>query len=498
MKKYFKYLLLGLLLFSGCGKYNYDDDNYDAMAYSGGKYNNDGYEDFSGEQYNEYTENPFLSTADYPVSTFSVDVDGASYSNLRRYIGYNQLPPDAAIRIEELINYFYYDYNEPTTGDPISVEGEICICPWNTGHKLIRIGVKGMHIEKTELPPANFVFLIDVSGSMSGSDKLELLKGSFTKFVNGLNENDRVAIVTYAGSSGVKLPSTNCSASNKTEIVSAINSLGAGGSTAGAEGINTAYDIAVQNFIPGGNNRVILGTDGDFNVGISSQEELVALIEQKREEGIFLTVLGVGTGNLNEGMMEQLANNGNGNYEYIDNQEQGDKVFIYDYNSFYTVAKDVKVQVEFTRTNVKEYRLIGYENRMLEEDDFQDDEKDAGEIGSDQTVTALYEIIPKQDVNLKVAPTFIIRFRYKNPDEDVSNLIEMPVYDNLQSFDNASESMRFSAAVAGFGMLLIDSQYKGDITFDKVVNWTSAAKTYDPYSLKSEFVNLVQSAKSLK
>lgn len=456
---------------------------------------NGDYEDgsLSGEKYNDFEENPFIKTSEQDVSTFSIDADGASYTNTRRYLTkYNQKPPNAAIRTEEFINYFNYDYPEPTE-HPIYVEGEISLCPWADEHKLIKIAMKGKSIPENELPPANYVLLIDVSGSMGDENKLPLLKTAFNLLVDEFSENDRIAIVTYAGSAGVVLPST--SGDQKEKIKNAINSLGSGGSTAGAEGIITAYEIALENFIENGNNRVILASDGDFNVGPSSQTELVELIEEKRESGVFLTVLGVGEGNLNEAMMEQIANNGNGNFEYIDNLEQARKIFIQEYSKFFTVAKDVKVQVKFNPAVVDSYRLIGYENRLLEEEDFENDSTDAGEIGANQSITALYEIIPVQS-QLKKPKSFDINVRYKKPESATSIEIDVPVLDTDTPFENASENLRFAASAAGFALTLRDSEYKGSLTYDNVIQWAENARVFDPFGFREEFIQLCNMAKN--
>ncbi|MCX2743042.1 von Willebrand factor type A domain-containing protein [Mangrovivirga sp. M17] len=449
-----------------------------------------------GDRYNEVQENPFILVKDQPVSTFSIDADGASYSNVRRFLMQdNMIPPSGAIRTEEMINYFEFDYEFTAEGHPVSLNGEVSECPWNTDNKLIRIGMKGEPLP-AELPPSNFVFLIDVSGSMASEDKLDLLKSGFIMLLDELSPNDRVAIVTYAGSSNLVLESTL--AIEKEKIKNAISLLGAGGGTAGAEGIKTAYEIAQNNFIEGGNNRVILGTDGDFNVGVSSQDELVTLIEGKRDIGIFLTVLGVGRGNLNDGMMEQVANNGNGTYEYIDNVSQLLKVFVYDYGKFFTVAKDVKVQVEFNPLVVESYRLIGYENRLLNQEDFEDDTKDAGEIGANQNITALYEIKTLSNPEFRIVPTFTIDFRYKKPDEDVSVPLELEIFDEGNSFQEASDYMKFTSGVASFAMLLRNSQYKGNATFNDVNTWVNSTNLTDQHNFKEEFTLLVDKAKSLK
>ena len=449
----------------------------------------------AGEQYNEIVENPFVLVEEEPVSTFSIDADGGSYANSRRMINEGFLPIKDAIRTEEFINYFPLDYDENLNGHPISLNGEVSTCPWNEEHKLIRIGIKGKHIDFEALPRSNIVFLIDVSGSMSSTNKLDLLKTSFNKYVDIMRPEDRIAIVTYAGQAGVLLNSTLGTEKNK--IIQGINKLGAGGSTAGAEGIITAYEIAETNFIEGGNNRIIIGTDGDFNVGISDQEELIELIKEKKESGVFLTTIGVGTGNLNEGMLEQLANNGNGTFEYIDSEEQGEKVFVHEFGKFYTVAKDVKVQVEFNPFLVKAYRLIGYENRLLENEDFEDDSKDAGEIGIDQNITAIYEVLPNHQADLLTNASFHIKFRYKLPAEENSQIIDLDIFDEGLSFEQASESMRFTASAASFGLVLRDSDYKGSADYEKIISWVNSAKSYDPNNYREKFLELIKLAQSL-
>lgn len=447
-----------------------------------------------GEGYNEYEENDFVDVSEEPISTFSIDADGASYSNTRRFLNDGKLPPRGAIRSEEFINYFNFDYEEPDAEHPIALNGEISDCPWTEGHKLLRIGIKGKDIPRFELPNSNFVFLIDVSGSMSAPEKLGLLKESFKLFTDEMRAEDKIAIVTYAGSAGVVLPSTF--GSEKSIIKAAIDKLGAGGSTAGAEGIITAYEIAEDNFITGGNNRVVLGSDGDFNVGPSSQDELVKLIEEKRETGIFLTILGVGKGNLQDGRMEQIANNGNGNYEYLDNLDQAKKVFIHEFNKFYTVAKDVKIQIKFNPQVVSQYRLIGYENRLLETEDFEDDTKDAGEIGSNQTITALYEYVPVV-LPLDSGAAVSVDFRYKKPDEEVSIPLNLDIMDHFNTFEGASENMRFAASAAGFGMILWESEHKGDLDYQDLKNWVQQADSYDPFGFRAEMLGLLEIAEGL-
>lgn len=443
----------------------------------------------SGDRLSTIEENPFIKTADSAISTFSIDADGASYALMRKYLSMGQQPVKEAIRSEEFMNYFTYNYADPSDNSPISVNGEVSSCPWKDGNKLIRIGIKGKSTPRAEYPLANFVLLIDVSGSMADDDKLELLKKGFIEFVNQMRLNDRIAIVTYAGNAGLELNST--SGLYKDVIRSRIKNLKAGGSTNGGEGIKLAYKIAQENFIPGGNNRVILGTDGDFNVGVKSQTELEDLIISKRDLGIFLTVLGVGNGNLNEAMMEQIANKGNGNYEYLDDVQEIKKVFIDDYSKFLTVAKDVKVQVTFNPHLVEEYRLIGYENRKLTTNDFTDDKKDAGEIGSGQTITAIYEIKPVSNANYHVVPTFIINFRYKKPNETISNALSLDVYDVGNSFIQASENMRFSASCVALGMYIRNSPYKGTITLNNIKQWTSNAVSFDPNGYRAKHLQLL-------
>jgi len=489
MKNYL-YLLLLFVIFQSC----YQD--------SGGGYYigdagipNDIYSKkitIDSSKLNEIIENDFIDVKDQPISTFSVDADGGSYAHVRNILNSGQKPPKAAIRIEEFLNYFPLDYKDDGIS-PISLNGEISSCPWNEEHKLVRIGIKGKSLAKKDYPVANFVLLIDVSGSMGGEDKLELLKNGFMKFVDQMRDEDRLAIVTYAGNAGVLLNSTP--GTKKKEIKKKIKKLGAGGSTAGAQGIKTAYEIVEDNFIEDGNNRVILGTDGDFNVGVSSQEELIELIEEKRKSGAFFTTIGVGF-NPNEGMLEQLANKGNGNYEYIDNIAEMEKIFINDYNKFVTVAKDVKVQVEFDSTFISKYRLIGYVNRLLNNEDFENDSIDAGEIGAGQNITALYEIVPVK-LGERSEKVFKIDFRYKRPNEDFSSELSLYVDDDNRKFDNASENMRFTSALAAYGMLLFDSKYSGNADYDKVYNWTKNAMTYNPYGYRSEFLNLIGKAKQV-
>lgn len=459
--------------------------------------NLDGYNKFNGmmegevsEKYTDYGENPFIKVSEQAESTFGIDADGASYSNARRFLSLGQLPPVASVRVEEFINYFTFDYPDPHD-EHVSINTEATVCPWNSGHYLLRIGLKGKSLPESEVGPSNFVFLIDVSGSMSSPDKLELLKSGFGMLVDEMDGTDRIAIVTYASSDEVVLESTYCD--EKSKIKKAIKKLGSGGSTAGARGIETAYEIAEENFIAGGNNRVIVGSDGDFNVGPSSTEELVEMIEKKRESGIYLTVLGVGQGNLNDSMMEQLANNGNGNYEYIDNVEQLKKVFIYEKQKFYTVAQDCKIQIEFNENSVDSFRLIGYENRVLENEDFENDTVDAGEIGAGQTITAFYELVP---VGNPRGPFCSLQFRYKKPGQSESRLINHDAVADVVDFATASKNMRFGTSVTGFGLLMKKSEYKGTLKYEDVSKWGAGALGDDPYGFKSEFLELVDEAAS--
>lgn len=439
------------------------------------------------EKYKDYEENPFTKVTDNPISTFSVDGDGGSYTNMRRYLKYGQAPPTASVRIEEYINYFTFDYPEPVDGENVSLNSELSNCPWSTDHFLMRIGMKGKTIPKNELPNSNYVFLIDVSGSMNSQDKLGILKTGFKTMVDNLKARDRVAIVTYAGEVGVLLPSTF--GDNKDKIKQAIDKLGAGGATAGAAGIQTAYEIAEENYILSGNNRVILGSDGDFNVGPSSTDELVELIEEKRESGIYLTVLGVGGGNLNDHMMEQIANKGNGNYEYIDNAMQIQKVFTNELGKFYTIAKDSKIQITFNGNMVDSYRLIGYENRKLENDNFENDSTDAGEIGSSQTITALYELVLTDNLNIEKYAQF--DFRYKKPNENQSRLLSHEINAPLKDISSSSENMKFSAAICGFGLLMKQSEYKGTTSKQMILDLSENSVSFDPFGYKAEFIDLV-------
>lgn len=459
------------------------------------------------EQYEAFEENDFVSPLDEPLSTFGVDVDAAGYSNMRRYINDGYLPPKDAVKLEEMINYFEYDLPEPTGDHPFSITTEVGACPWNSRNKLVQICIKGKSVPKEDLPPSNLVFLLDVSGSMEDVNKLPLLKQGFEMLVDELRPEDRVSIVVYAGAAGEILPPT--SGKKKEEILNALNSLSAGGSTAGGEGILLAYKLAEENFIKGGNNRIILATDGDFNVGVSDDAALVELIEEKRKSGVFLSVLGFGEGNLQSSKMEKLADNGNGNYSYIDNILEAKKVLVTEFGgTLFTIAKDVKLQLEFNPKYVGNYRLLGYENRLLAPEDFADDTKDAGEIGSGHTVVAFYEVMPgnkktaKAAVDLKYQETLFtadnrsagelltINFRYKEPDGNTSKLITRTVPNKVNG--KLSKNFLFASAVAEFGLIIRESDYKGNASFEKLIERAKHNKGEDINGYRSEFVKLAE------
>lgn len=459
---------------------------------------------FNTEEYSNIVESGYKSVAANPLSTFSVDVDTASYANVRRMIEYGDYVNPEAVRIEEFINYFDYSYPQPTTDDPFSVTTELSDCPWNSETKLLLVGLKAKEIQREEREPLNLVFLIDVSGSMFSEDKLPLVQKAFTMLTDNLTEDDRISIVTYAGEERVVLKGT--SGADKEKIKEAINSLEAGGSTYGEAGINRAYELAEKYFIKNGNNRVLLATDGDLNVGLSSEEELTELIEEKRESGVFLSVLGFGTGNIKDNRMEALADHGNGNYSYIDSELEAKKVLVEEMSgTLYTVAKDVKIQVEFNPANVSGYRLIGYENRALADEDFADDTKDAGEIGAGHTVTALYEIVPNSsgtsipEAELKYQQNTVtgnknelltVSLRYKQPDGDTSKLLAVPV--TMESYSKKMPAnMTFAAAAAEFGMVLRGSEYRGSASCEQILEMLGE-NGYENDEYKSEFVYLVR------
>ena len=465
------------------------------------------------EAYARIEENRFLAAAANPLSTFSIDVDAASYSNVRRFLSQGTLPPADAVRLEELVNYFSYAYPDRTGNHPFAVTTDVGPCPWASDHRLVRIGLQAKRVATGDLPPSNLVFLVDVSGSMQSEDKLPLVKQAFRALVQELRAEDRVAIVVYAGAAGLVLPST--AGSDKATILAAIDRLEAGGSTAGGAGLKLAYDVARENYLAEGNNRLILATDGDFNVGVSSDAEMIRLVEARREEGTFLTVLGFGRGNLKDTKMEQMADKGNGHYAYINNFREAHKVFVREFGgTLFTVAKDVKIQVEFNPAKVQAYRLLGYENRLLSKEDFADDRKDAGEIGAGHAVTALYEVVPVgaapvaltgdsltyQQVTLRPsanrsAELLTVRLRYKDPHGTRSRLLSTPVLDRAPARPSADQ--RFASAVAAFALLLRNSEYKGAANYDLVLALARDARGEDAEGYRGEFISMVERARVL-
>jgi Ca-activated chloride channel homolog len=462
------------------------------------------------EAYAPVKENPFFASATEPLSTFSIDVDTASYANVRRLLRDKQKVPPGAVRIEEMVNYFDYDYPQPQGDAPFSVSSELAECPWTPGHRLLRIGLQGRAMPKQDLPSANLVFLIDVSGSMGAANKLPLVKSSLRLLLEGLSPDDRVAMVVYAGSSGVVLESTPVA--ERSRILDALDALEAGGSTAGAEGIELAYQVAEQHRRPGVNSRVILATDGDFNVGVTDNSQLEELIRRKAQSGVYFTVLGYGMGNYQDDRLELLANKGNGNYAYIDTLQEARKVLVREIGAtLLTIAKDVKIQVEFNPLEVAGYRLIGYENRMLEHQDFNDDQKDAGEIGAGHSVTAFYQLVPfgttvpNVDIDaLKYSrpgessaaagsgEIATVKLRYKPPTGSTSRLITHVVRDDGHGFGQASNDFQFGASVAAFGMLLRDSEHKGNTSKTLIRQWARAGLSNDPDGDRAEFMTLIR------
>lgn len=478
------------------------------------RYNNN----FNTEGYSPINENGFKNVKNAPLSTFSIDVDNASYTNIRRFINMGELPPADAVRIEEMINYFKYQYPEPSGEHPFSVYTELAQCPWNKKHQLLQIGLRGKSIDKSSLPPSNLVFLIDVSGSMSDPQKLPLLKSAFSLLINELRPQDRVAIVVYAGAAGLVIESTP--GNRKEAIRAAIDNLEAGGSTAGGAGLKLAYAQAEKNFIKGGNNRIILATDGDFNVGESSNGGMERLVEEKRELGVFITVLGFGMGNVKDDKMETIADKGNGNYSYIDNLQEARKVLVREFGgTLFTIAKDVKFQIEFNPAKVKSYRLVGYENRLLNDEDFNDDTKDAGEMGSGHNVTAMYELVPagsdedvpsvdplkyQKSVSGEVAESNLsaeyltIKVRYKKPDGNRSMLLEKPVRGYINDVEDASDNLKFAAAVSEFGMILRNSEFKGNSTLESASMLAKSARGNDDDGYRSEMIRLINTVKDMR
>jgi len=474
------------------------------------------YDSEQNEEYSSFAENRFKDAKHDPLSTFSLDVDVASYSNVRRMINQGQKPAKEAVRVEQFINYFSYNYPNPTGQHPINIITEAQPCPWNKEHLLVRIGVKAKEVQSENIPASNFVFLIDVSGSMESVNRLPLVKSSLKLLTNNLRDKDKVAIVVYAGAAGEVLPST--SGADKQKIFEALDGLNAGGSTAGGAGIELAYKVAQKNFIPGGNNRIILCTDGDFNVGVSSEKGLESLIEEKRKTGIYLTVLGYGMGNYKDSKLQTLSQKGNGNHAYIDNLQEANRVLVQEFGStMYAVAKDVKMQVEFNPAYVNAYRLIGYESRLLNKEDFNDDTKDAGELGAGHTVTAFYEIIPIGVKNSfggvddlkyqKTSPTeafqgllnnemMTVKLRYKNLSSETSKKMEVPVLFTDKN-KTPSTDFVFASAVTMFGQLLRNSDFKGTSTYDEVISLARKGLGEDKQGYRHEFVRLAEAMKQL-
>ena len=470
------------------------------------------------EQYDQFIDNEFRSVARQPLSTFAIDVDTASYANVRRFLNEGRLPPPDAVRIEEMINYFPYDYAPPSDGKPFAVNMEVAGCPWQPEHRLLRVGLKGREIDRQRRGPSNLVFLLDVSGSMGEPDKLPLVKQAMRMLVEQLTEDDRVAIVTYADGTDLRLPSAR--GDEHQRIIDAIESLQAGGCTYGSAGIELAYRQAVEHFLPRGVNRIILCTDGDLNVGITDDDDLVRLIQEKAQSGVFLTVLGFGTGNLKDSKMEKLADKGHGVYAYIDGLREAHRVLVEQMTGhLVTIAKDVKIQIEFNPAEVAEYRLVGYENRVMAHRDFDNDRKQAGDIGAGHTVTALYELVPARGGNgpagherplkyqrvpkddlteqARGGEWLTLRLRYKEPEQNESRLLEFTARDSATRFDEASADFRFASAVAAFGMVLRGSPHRGQATLAAVEEYAAAALGKDPNGHRAEFLDLVRKARSL-
>lgn len=512
-KKFFILASFSLLLLTNCKKQATmeETDSIIVTSSAPNEYDEMPIGEANTESYAETEENPFESPSTAPLSTFSIDVDNASYTNIRRFINNGQKVPTDAVRVEEMINFFKYDYPQPNDGNPFSINTEYSDCPWNENHKLLKIGLQGKNIPMTNLPPSNLVFLIDVSGSMSDDNKLPLLKESMRILVQELRPKDKVAIVVYAGSAGVVLPPT--SGDEKETIMDAFDKLNAGGSTAGGEGIELAYKLAAENFIKEGNNRIVLATDGDFNVGSSTDNDMEDLIEEKRKSGVFLTVLGYGMGNYKDSKMEILADKGNGNYAYIDNIQEANRFLGKEFKgSMFAIAKDVKIQIEFNPKQVQAYRLIGYENRRLKAEDFKNDAVDAGELGSGHTVTALYEIIPTGAKSnfipdaLKYSKTktengnynnelATVKFRYKKPDGDKSTELIQTINNKLVGLQSSSVDFKFSSAVAWFGLKLKESKLITNTSTEAIKKLAKSGSSNDEEGYKSEFIRLVDNAK---
>lgn len=496
MKRIYRTLLIfaSAVILAACSAENFDYGMEDMPGINGGYYEPSspgGPQE--GNSFDEITENGFISTKEQNVSTFSIDADGASYAYMRRCLRNGYLPDKNSVRIEEYLNYFTFDYPDPQDDHSVAINAEVGTCPWNPQNKLMRLGIKGKSLKSTQLPDANYVFLIDVSGSMNSDDKLGLLKSGLKTMVGYLKPTDRVSVITYSGSVERILESTL--ASDAETIRAAVSKLVASGSTAGGEAMKMAYEEALANFIEGGNNRVIMGTDGDFNVGVTSTEQLVEMVQDYASKGIYLTVCGFGTGNLNDSMMEQISNHGNGTYEYIDSEDELTKVFVNERSKFYSVANDSKVQITFDSTKVEKYRLVGYENRMLSEEDFENDKKDAGEIGAGQTITALYEIVLAEDYAEGAYATF--DFRYKKALGEESLPLSMEIMPSDAENETMSENFCFAAGVAAYGMVLRNSQYKGLSTYELAFDLVGSGLSYDPHGYRQQLFEMIAAAQGI-
>ncbi len=448
--------------------------------------------DESGENYADYADNPFIKTADQNVSTFSIDADGASYSNVRRFIREGMIPNPSAVRIEEFLNYFTFNYEDPKDDNSVAINAEVGPCPWTPAHRLMRLGIKGRSIEESQLPDANYVFLIDVSGSMNSNDKLGLLKNCMTTLVEYLRPTDRISIVTYSGKVKKVLESTLVKDADT--IKKAIKKLVASGSTNGGDALKMAYEEALENYIEGGNNRIIMGTDGDFNVGTTSTDDLVEMVQDYAKKGIYMTVCGFGRGNLNDSMMESISNHGNGTYEYISSEEDMTKVFINERSEFISVANDSKIQITFDKNKIESYRLIGYENRVLSNEDFENDEKDAGEIGAGQTITALYEIVPVEEGSID-GNVAVFDFRYKKAlgQESIPLKMDVATSDAMQ----ISNELLFASGVAAYGMILRESPYKGDANFSMARELAQSGLSFDPFDYRADFIEVINATEKI-
>ena len=492
MKKviYFILAAISAMIATSCEKGDFAMDGWYGAAES---YPMEDVEDQGGDKYEDFADNPFMDTSKNPVSTFSVDADGASYANMRRFIKEGMLPHKNSVRVEEFLNYFTFNYKEPEGDHTVAINATAGPCAWNPEHRLLRLGIKGKSMEMQAHPAANFVFLIDVSGSMNSQDKLYLLKSGLNTLVDNLRPTDRISIITYSG--GVKKLLESTLVSDAGTIKKAISSLVASGSTAGGAALKMAYEEAVENFIEGGNNRVIMGTDGDFNVGVTGTDALVEMVESYAVKGIYLTVCGFGRGNLNDSMMEKISNSGNGTYEYIDSEGELTKVFVNERSEFFSVANDSKIQITFDPAKVAQYRLIGYENRVLSQDDFENDQKDAGEIGAGQTITAVYEIVPAEGY-APGADFAKFDFRYKKALGEESIPLTMTVQAPAEGAAPDPEFM-FASGVVAYGMLLRDSPHKGTATFDMAAELVEDGLAFDPYGYRAELVDLIKRAKNL-